>query len=56
MISGFISNFQMWRSALSSDEVRNLTCRAKGNLVVFEDMEIVGSEELKYDRRFEFSN
>ena len=52
MMPGLVSDFQMWDRALNNSEIVNLECGAEGNLLDFNDFEIVGSQQ--FDQRSNF--
>lgn len=53
MTPGHIADFQLWDKAFSDAEVLALKCGLLGNVVRFEDMEVVGEDKFHHGEDFQ---
>jgi len=53
MTPGHIADFQLWDKAFSDAEVQALKCGLLGNVVRFEDMEVVGESRFHHGEDFQ---
>lgn len=45
MFKGILADLQVWDHALSDTQVTSLDCTAEGNLIKFNQLEVVGAEQ-----------
>ena len=45
MMPGLVQDFQIWNRAFTETEVTGLACGARGNLLTFDDFEVVGDQQ-----------
>jgi len=53
MMPGLVADFQIWDSAASNAEMLRTECGEKGNLISFDEFEIVGTQEMEECSAFE---
>jgi len=47
MMPGLVADFQIWSRALSNDEVTDIGCGERGDLLTFDQFEIVGQQKME---------
>ena len=45
MMPGLVQDFQIWNRAFTETEVTGLACGERGNLLTFDDFEVVGDQQ-----------